>query len=175
MLFGVFNMISLTVAAQQPAAPAWKEETDKLRFLVGDWTYSEKYEKSRMLPNGGEGSGESTGRLGPAGAHVMLDVSGTAPGGPVQAWQVFTWDARTKTFKCFDFSGAGPGTLESSGRWEANQLVFEATVEAAPGVRVIFRRVYKDIQPDTFTIELFSGREGEPLELFDTVKVKRKK
>jgi hypothetical protein len=172
---GIF-LAALAMHAQQTARPVpGKAETEKLNFLVGEWTYTEKYEKSRMLPNGGEGKGTSRGRLGPGGNSVALEVEGTSPVGAVQALQIFTWDVRAKVYKCYSFSSDGPGMSEDTGRWENNELILESTIEPAPAVRVTLRRVYKSIQPDSFTIQILSGQEGAELALFDTIQVKRKK
>jgi hypothetical protein len=64
---------------------------------------------------------------------------------------------------------------EDTGRWENEELIFESTIEPAPAVRVTLRRVYKNIKPDSFTIQILSGQEGAELALFDTIQVKRKK
>jgi hypothetical protein len=172
---GLF-LAALAMHAQQTARPVpGKAETEKLNFLLGEWTYTEKYEKSRMLPNGGEGKGTSRGRLGPGGNSVALEVEGASPVGAVQALQMFTWDARAKVYKCYSFSSDGPGMSEDTGRWEHDELVFESTIEPAPAVRMTLRRVYKNIQPDSFTIQILSGQEGAELALFDTIQVRRKK
>jgi hypothetical protein len=169
-------LFSAAVIAQQATRVVpGKAEMEKLNFLVGEWTYTEKYEKSRMMPNGGEGKGTSRGRPGPGGHSVALEVDGTFPAGTVQALQIFTWDVRAKAYKCYAFSSDGPGMSEDTGRWENDELIFESTIEPAPAVRVRLRRVYKNIQPDSFTIQILTGPEGAELALFDTVQVQRKK
>jgi len=64
--------IMLPVAAQHnkkttvsPAAkPTLVEELDRLRFYLGEWSYSETYEKSVLFPTGGQNSGTWTAQVG---------------------------------------------------------------------------------------------------------------
>jgi|SRR6516164_5065774 len=44
---------------------------ERLKFYLGDWNYSEVYEKSALFPNGGRNTGSWTAQMGPQGRSII--------------------------------------------------------------------------------------------------------
>jgi hypothetical protein len=52
---------------------AARQEVQKLAFLMGTWAAEDKYERTPLNPNGGEGSGTYRTILGPGGFSLLTD------------------------------------------------------------------------------------------------------
>src|SRR5260370_6933085 len=71
-------------------------ELDRLKFYVGNWDYSEVYEKSVLFPSGGRNTGSWTGQLGPQGRSVISAFVSHGTGDNYEGIEVMTWDPKRK-------------------------------------------------------------------------------
>jgi hypothetical protein len=162
---------------QEKAAPAkaleLAPELQKLSFLIGDWRYTEKYEKSPMMPDGGSSEGIYRATIGPGGHSILTDFDEkTGPMAGAAGHEVITWDAAKSSFDAYAFVSDGPGCFTRAGTWEKDQLVFSREMNAG-GKTVRMRFVYTEAKPDAITIEVNIGIGDAPLKLSFTTRAKR--
>lgn len=148
-------------------------ELQKLSFLIGDWHYTQKYEKSSMLPEGGTGEGVYRAAVGPGGHSILTDFEETAgPLAGVAAHEVFAWDPGKSAYVAYSVVANAPGCFLRTGSWEKDQLVFSR--EMGAGAKTIrMRSVYTEARPDAVTIETYAGVGDAPLALAFTTRAKK--
>jgi hypothetical protein len=162
---------------QEKAAPAkapeLASEMQKLSFLIGDWRYTEKYEKSPMMPNGGSSEGTYRATIGPGGHSILADFEDkTGPMTGAAGHEVFTWDATKNSYVTYAFSSDAPGCFTRTGTWEKDQLVFTLEMNAG-GKALRMRFVYTEAKPDAITIEVYIAVGDAPLKLSFTTRAQR--
>ena len=152
--------------------PAGAAEMEKLKLLVGTWSYTNTYPKSSFLPSGGEGTGTYTATLGPGGFSILTSFEGMEPFGKSAGYEVITWDASENAYKGYSFNSMAPGCNVRTGRWEGPKLVFKAEI-AQGGLKVAVEHVYTEITPSSVTIEASIGAPGGAPQLLLTTRAKR--
>jgi hypothetical protein len=181
MVLGVAIFSGLLVTSvclgQEKAAltktPELAPEMQKFSFLIGDWRYTEKYEKSPIMPDGGSSEGIYRGTIGPGGHSILTDFEEKA--GPMTGaagHEVITWDAPKNSYVAYAFSSDAPGCFTRTGTWEKDQLVFTLEMNGG-GKTARMRFVYTEAKPDAITIEVYMARGDAPLALAFTTRAKR--
>jgi hypothetical protein len=162
---------------QEKAAPAktldLAPEMQKLGFLIGDWHYTNKFEKTKMMPDGGASEGTYRATIGPGGHSILTDFEEEA--GPMAGsagHEVITWDTAKSSFDAYAFVSDGPGCFTRAGTWEKDQLVFSREINAG-GKTVRMRFVYTEAKPDAITIEVYMGVADGPLKLSFTTRARK--
>ena len=175
----VFVALPRTGAAQTKETPAATKSTElapemqKLGFLIGEWHYTEKYEKSAMMPEGGASEGTYRATIGPGGHSILTEFDEkTGPMGAVSAHEVFTWDAEKSAYAGYAFVSDVSGCFTRTGNWEKDQLVFTREISAR-GKTVRMRFVYTEVRPDSLVIETYIGVGDAPLALSFTTRAKK--
>jgi hypothetical protein len=156
-----------------PKTPELAPEMQKLSFLVGDWHYTNKFEKSKMMPDGGASEGTYRATIGPGGHSILTDFEETT--GPMAGsagHEVFTWDAAKSSFMAYAFSSDGPGCFTRTGTFEKDQLVFAREMDTG-GKIVRMRFVYTEAKAGAITIEVYVGKGDAPLALAFTTRAKK--
>ncbi len=159
--------------ARAAKTPELAPEMQKLGFLVGDWHYTNKFEKSKMMPDGGTSEGTYRATIGPGGHSILTDFEETT--GPMAGsagHEVFTWDAAKSSLVAYAFSSDAPGCFTRTGAWEKDQLVFTREMDAG-GKTVHMRFVYTEARPDAITIEVYMARGDAPLALAFTTRARK--
>jgi hypothetical protein len=133
-------------AAAAPSAksdpPDTRAPIDRLQFLLGDWEFTEKYEKTPSFA-GGEGHGVYSTKLGPGGYSVITDFqSSSAAEGDVVGHEIITWDSEAKEYKQYTFGNSFPLAYIATGHWQGEKLVFEGDFEFAGSSMHIVRDVW---------------------------------
>ena len=148
-------------------------ELEKLSFVIGEWHYTEKYEKSRMMPEGGTSEGIYRATVGPGGHSILTDFEEKS--GPMvgaAAHEVITWDAEKSNYAAYAFVSDGPGCFTRTGNWEKDQLVFTREMNAR-GKAVRMRFVYTEARPDSIVIEVYVAPGDAPFALMFTTRAKK--
>jgi len=57
--------------AQNSAAKPGEREMERLKFYVGEWSYTETYGKTPFYPTGGKNTGVYSSKLGPGGNSLI--------------------------------------------------------------------------------------------------------
>jgi hypothetical protein len=181
VIFGLAMLAGLFVGGVSRGdgqAPAVKTaelapEMQKLGFLVGDWHYINKFEKSKMMPDGGASEGTYRATIGPGGHSILTDFDETTgPMAGAAGHEVFTWDAAKSAFVGYAFSSDGAGCFTRTGSLEKDQLVFTREMNAG-GKTVRMRFVYTEAKTDAITIEVYMSRGDAPLALAFTTRAKK--
>ena len=148
-------------------------ELQKLSFLIGEWHYTETYEKSRMMPEGGTSEGTYRATIGPGGHSILTYFEEkTGPMTGAAAHEVITWDAAKSAYAAYGFVSDGPGCFTRTGSWEKDQLVFTREMNAG-GKTVHMRFVYTEARADSIAIEVYVGAGDAPLTLMFTTRAKK--
>ena len=161
--------IILPVAAQHrkkptesPASkPTPVAELDRLRFYLGEWSYSETYDKSVLFPTGGQNSGSWTAQIGPQGRSIIHAFVSHGTGDNYEGIEVMTWDAKAKLYRDHSLWYDSPDQWSYVGRFEADALVYRAEFEQN-GKHVRFRSEARPLQGGGFTLDEFASVDGGP-------------
>ncbi len=173
-LLPIAVVLTLVAVPLRPAAaqqsPPGKEEVEKLNFLLGRWSLEVRHEPAPGVKE--EGHGNGAGRItavpGPGGLHILMDVELDEPGRKFSIHEIFTWDARDMAYKNFAVNNAMPGGVTHTGKWEGQDLVFEAKLGGFTS-----RRVWSGITRDAYTYAFLGGAGGQPLRKVLTIVAKR--
>jgi len=158
--------LSSAAGQQKPEGLA---EMEKLQLLVGTWSYTETYEKSAAMPQGGAGTGTYRAQAGPGGYSLILDF--TTHLGPIDeiGHGIITWDPKEKAYKEYIVGNGFPGCVVFTGHWEGEILVFLGEFETG-GAKMQLKTTYTEWKPKSITI-LEYYRVGEaPFQLLQTTK-----
>lgn len=157
------------------AEPAAKPgpEMEKLKFLLGTWTYTETYEKTPLYPNGGQNTGTYISKLGPGGFSIVNDFHSEGPVGDFQGLDIITWDPAVQSYKSYIFPNDAPSVFIRTGHWEGETLIF--TLKLFEGEsQLALRSVTRQTGKDSAEIYEYYSMGGKPEQLMLTVKAKRK-
>lgn len=138
----------------------------KLSFLLGIWDAADRYEKTVLNPNGGEGSGTYTTTLGPGGFFLLTDYRYQSPHGQSSGHQLLTWDPTLGRYRGCVVSNS-LGCLALAGDWEGPWLVLSGQFEAH-GMKIAFRQIFSDITDQTMVLRQYNGFDGAAPQLFGT-------
>ncbi len=147
-------------------------EMEKLKFLLGTWTYTEAYEKTPLLPNGGQNTGTYISKLGPGGFSIVNDFHSVGPVGDFQGLDIITWEPAAQSYKSYIFPNNAPGVFIRTGRWEGETLVFKLLLEGESPIAL--RSVTRQTGKDTAEIREYYSMGGKPEELMLTLRANRK-
>ena len=154
-------------AALQPAS-----EIQKLsNAFLGTWSVTEKIEPSQTMPNGGTGRGEEVYRLGPGERSFTEELHLNEPAGEISGFGVAWWDEKAKGYRavwCDSENPAGCSLMAHLAKWEGDQFVLGDEFEK-DGKKFIFKEVFSQITPTSFTQTLYQGEAGEELKRLSTI------
>jgi hypothetical protein len=160
--------ICLTPANTQEK-PQGLVEMEKLRLLVGTWSYTETWEKTAWAPSGAGGNGTYEARLGPGGYSLIIDFTTHIAIGDEIGHGILTWDPREKAYKQFIVGNAFPGCEVFTGRWEGDVLTFQGEFEAG-GRKTALKTIYTEWKPKSITILEYYRAGDAPFQLLQTTK-----
>ena len=162
-------MAMLGPARAQMAPPKPGPEMEKVKFLVGHWTYTNTYEKSSFHPEGGVGTGVYDARPGPGGFSLILDFSEHTSMGEEIGHGILTWDPKENAYREYVAGNDFPGVYLSTGHWEGEKFVLSGEFDMG-GAKITFRDIYSGIAAHSVTIQEFADLPGKPGQLMGTIK-----
>lgn len=136
-------------------------EVARLYPYLGEWDYTESYEKTPAYPNGGKNTGVYTSKLGPGGNSLMNHFHSQGPVGDFEGMIVMTWDPREKAYKSYVFGDAFPGAVVETGQFESNALVFRFEFPGPSGT-VKLRNVTRFLGSGKLVAEEYVTASGAP-------------
>lgn len=169
-------------AGKKPTAqgmPKMVKPSPEIQKLIktfgGAWTATEKVESSEFVPQGGSGTGTDIVKAGPGGNSLVSDYYSKGPMGSFTGHGIIYWDPKRKVYSSVWCDSMSPEGCEvgASGKWEGNDLVFDAESEMM-GKKFRSKQVYTDIQPDSYTFYIDSSADGGPMKRFLTINYTRK-
>jgi hypothetical protein len=155
-------------AAPAPAERKSSPQIDKmLRAFEGTWSIKEKFAPDAGPPNAAAGEGRIVWHAGPGGFSAIEDYQSKQGSTEVTGLGVFWWDEAVQGYRTIWCDSTNPGgciSFENVARWEGSQLVLLEDYEAN-GKKVVFKEVFGDIAPGTFTQTLYGGEAGKELKV----------
>lgn len=121
--------------------------------FAGDWDTSEKREKTRFFPNGGERKGRSHVRLAAGGAMLVMEGHSDGSAGPLSYIIVVWWDKDAslyRYFTCFKDTDSGC-EVRGTAHWDGNKFVNDYE-EVVDGKKMMFRDTFQEITPISHTL-----------------------
>jgi len=159
--------LGLPVATQEK--PPGLAQMEKLQLLVGTWSYTETYEKTAAMPEGGGGTGTYVARPGPGGYSLIVDFTTHLKTYDEIGHGILTWDAKEKTYKQYIVGNGFPGCFVVTGQFDGGQLVFQGEFEAA-GMKTALKTVYAEWKPNSLTVLEYYRIGDAPFQLLQTTK-----
>ena len=138
-----------------------------LAFLLGTWRAMDKYEKTVLNPNGGEGSGLYKTMVGPGGFSLLTDYRYDAPHGSSSGHQLFAWEPKQACFVGYLVTSSFPGVLQVTGNWEGPVLVLSGEFEIR-GMHIGFRQTFSDIKASEIVLRQYNSIDDGVSQLFGT-------
>lgn len=151
-------LVAHAIEAQAPAPPKPGPEMQRIDWLVGTWTYTEKYEPSIFGP-AGEGKGTMTVKLGPGGLSHIIDFKTVGSHGTAIGHEIWTWSPREKKYVAFAVGNEFAGPLRFSGNWEGEELAMTGTLDLGE-TQHEFRTVWKEIKSTSVKYVILFGPPG---------------
>jgi hypothetical protein len=148
-------------AAGDAQAPHPSAEMQRLNFYIGEWDYTEKYEKSEEIPNGGTNTGVYTSTLGPGGNSLVQHFHSQGPVGDFEGLIVMTWDPRAKEYKGYLFGNSFPGCVVQTGQFENDVLVFRSEFSMG-AMKMNLRSTAKLVAPGKIEAAEYISVNGAP-------------
>jgi ketosteroid isomerase-like protein len=136
-------------------------ELDRLKFYIGDWDYSELYEKSTLFPNAGRNKGRWSAQIGPQGHSIIHAFVSHGTGDNYEGIEVMTWDQKGKVYRDHSLWYDSPDQWSYVGHFEGDTLVYHAEFEQ-DGKYVKFRSETRPRLGGGFTIDEFASVDGGP-------------
>jgi hypothetical protein len=160
-------------AAQNSAPKPGAAEMERLKFYVGEWTYTETYEKTPGIPNGGVDTGVYTSKLGPGGNSLVNTFHSQGPIGDFEGLLILTWDPKEKAYKQYAFGNGFPGAIIETGQFEGDALVFRGEF-SMEGAKIAVRNSTRLVSPGKIVSDEFMSMGGAAETLFLRVEAKKK-
>jgi hypothetical protein len=149
------------LSAATAKGPQLAPEMQKLGFYLGDWDYTEKYEKSDMVPNGAQNSGVYSSTAGPGGNSLVQHFHSQGPAGDFEGLIVMTWDPKEKQYKGYIFGNDFPGCVVQTGQFENGVLVFRSEFSMG-GKTMGLRYTAKFMAPNKLEAAEYMSSGGGP-------------
>jgi hypothetical protein len=137
-----------------------RAEIERLKFLLGDWDYSEVLPKSALHPNGGRNQGRWTAQIGPQGRSIISAVV-LQGSNPYEGIEVMTWDPNQRVYRDHSLWYDSVDHVNYVGQFVGNALVSHSEFEA-DGKHVKFRMEHSPRPGGGFTLDEFASVDGGP-------------
>jgi hypothetical protein len=178
LLILVLLQLSLSVGrAQESPSPVPKAKQPNLEMqklfntFLGTWSVTEKIDPSETLPNGGTGQGEEVYKAGPGGVSLIEEIHLREGTGEISGLGVGWWDEKAKGFRALWCDSENPNgciMMAHLAKWEGNDFVL-ADESEKDGKKFLFKEVFSDITPTSFTQTLYQGEAGKELKKLLTI------
>jgi hypothetical protein len=171
-LSGALPAMTPQQATSASAVPG-SQEMAKLKFYIGEWNYTESYEKTPRYPAGGKNTGLYTSTPGPGGNSLVQHFHSQGPMGDSEGLTIITWDTKENAYKEYIFGNYFPGCLVQIGQFEGDTLVFRGEVSMG-ATKLAMRNTTKLAAPNKIVSAEYVAVNGAPESLMLTVEAVRK-
>lgn len=123
------------------------------------------------MPNGGDGRGEEVHRLGPGERSIIEEFYLDESSGKISGLGAIWWDDKAKGYRAVWCDSEDPGgciVMAHLAKWEGDQFVLDDEFERN-GKKFIFKEVFSEITPTSFTQTLYQGEVGKELKHISTI------
>ena len=150
-----------------------------IKAFEGHWSLKLKFEPSKDMPQGLDGTGEETWHAGPEGLTFTDEEVLAAGPHTVIVVGIFWRDPKTKEFHALDCSNEIPVTCDVKGamgdvvvRWTGSKLTVDEK-EFSQGRMMTSRVVWSDITANSFTETGYLAPPGGPFKKVMTIHATR--
>jgi hypothetical protein len=163
-----------TAQSPSPTAAGDKAKPEMQRVFnafLGTWSITEKLEPSETMPNGGTGQGEEVYRSGPGGASIIEEIHLKEGSHDISGLGVAWWDQAAQGYKalwCDSENPSGCILMAHLAKWEGDQWVLGDEF-VRDGKKFVFKEVFSEITPTSFTQTLYQGQAGKELKRILTI------
>jgi hypothetical protein len=145
--------------AGRPSKPG--PELQRLAFYIGDWAYTEDYERSVLFPEGGHNTGSWTAQWGPRSLSVVHTFATNGTADPYSGMEIMVWDSAGRVYRDHAIWFDTAGQWEFTGRFEGEALVYHGAF-LYQGKQVDFRSETRPRQGGGFTLDEYARVNGGP-------------
>src|SRR5277367_2497755 len=160
-------------AAAKDAPKPGEREMARLKFYLGEWSYTESYGKTPFYPNGGQNTGVYTSKLGPGGNSLLNSFHSQGPVGDFEGLLIMTWDLKDNAYKAYIFGNDFPGCLVETGQFEGDTLVFRGVFTVGE-TKIALRNTTRLVAPGKISSSEYLATNGAPESLMVTVEATKK-
>ena len=158
---GRWRLVAGQEVAYPPVESSSISEIERLKFYIGQWDYSEIYEKSTLFPDGGKNVGSWTTQLGPQGRSIIHAFISHGSGDNYEGIEVMTWDPKEKVCRDHSLWYDSADQWTYVGHFEGDTLVFRGEFDF-DGKHVKFHSETRPSVGGGFTIDEFMSVDGGP-------------
>jgi len=160
-------LVGGAIAQSLTSAPQPSPEIRSLtKALTGEWSLNVKFEPNASAPNGLANTGEETWRPGPGGFTLLEEEHLRMPEGDLFLLGVLWWNTATKSLHGMECQNLLPYTCDVKGaqnditmNWDGKEFVIDEMETSKSGKKSVWREVWSDITPNSFTQ---TGEYGDP-------------
>jgi Protein of unknown function (DUF1579) len=175
VILGLAILLSLTVVSAQqekatsqvPAATSLQPAHEMQRLtnmLAGRWSIGQVFEPRGGMPKGVVGKGTEVWRPGPGSLSLIEELQTRVGDREFSGLGVIWWDTQAQGYRVIWCGSANPRgcvVMSKLAQWEGDQFVVGDEFER-DGRKVVYREVFSDVTPDSFTQTIYEGEsEGE--------------
>jgi len=154
-----------TSQAAAPTAPPPTHEMQRLaNMLAGRWSVGQAFEP-RGGPKGVVGQGTEVWRPGPGARSLIEELQTRVGDREFSGLGVIWWDTQAQGYRVIWCGSANPRgcvVMSKLAHWEGDQFVVGDEFER-DGRKVVYREVFSDFTPDSFTQTIYEGESGGEL------------
>jgi len=154
-----------TSQAPAPAAPSPSPEMQSLtKMLAGRWSIHQAFEPRGGM-KGDVGQGLEIWRPGPGARSLIEELQTRVGDREFSGLGVIWWDIQAQGYRVIWCGSANPRgcvVMSKLAHWEGGEFVVGDEFERDGG-RVVYREVFSDLTPDSFTQTIYEGESGGEL------------
>jgi Protein of unknown function (DUF1579) len=176
VILGLAILMSLTLisaqqekAASQAPAPTERQPGHEMQRLTnmlgGRWSIRQAFEPRAGMPQGGVGQGTEVWRPGPGALSLIEELQTRVGDREFSGLGLIWWDTQAEGYRvvwCGSANPRGCVVMSKLAHWEGDHFVIGDEFER-DGKKVVYREVFSDFTPDSFTQTIYEGESGGEL------------
>jgi hypothetical protein len=178
LLLGLTMFVAMAQSPPQAKNEKPRPEIQRVfDTFLGAWSVTEKIERSETVPNGGTGEGEEVYKRGPGGSSFIWEIHLKEESRNLSGLGVGWWDQQAKGYRmiwCSSENRDGCIAMAHPAQWEGNDFVLADEFDR-DGKKFVFKEVFSEITPTSFTQTLYQGEAGKELKKLLTIHATKRK
>src|SRR5579864_7524357 len=157
-------------AASQAPAPTERQPGHEMQrltnMLVGRWSITQLFEPRDGMPKRLVGQGTEVWRPGPGALSLIEELQTRVGDREFSGLGVIWWDTQAQGYRVIWCGSANPRgcvVMSKLAHWEGDQFVVGDEFER-DGRKVVYREVFSEATPDSFTQTIYEGQSGGELQ-----------
>ncbi len=174
MMFCMSFGCAQPAASQAPIPPPLQPSDEMQRLtkvLAGRWSIRQTFEPRVGMPEGSVGQGTEVWRSGPGARSLIEEIQTKVGDREFSGFGVIWWDIQAQGYRVIWCGSANPRgcvVMSRLASWENAQFVIGDEFERE-GRNVVYREVFSNITPNSFTQSIFEGESDAELKRVLTI------